>query len=100
MTEQELSEGLQALKSAYDADVLRLKKKYATDNNPYHVGDIITDRHGSGEIVKMMYYEPHRGLPCVRYRCINLTKKGEPNKREPFRDICQFDISKKEETKK
>lgn len=97
MTEQELLESLQALKSAYDADVLKLKKRYATENNPYHIGDIITDHIGNGKIVKMIFYKPYRGLPCIRYRCINLTKKGEQNKREPFRDIYQYNIKKREE---
>lgn len=31
-------------------------------------------------------------LPCMVYKCENLTKKGSVNKREPFRNIHQTNI--------
>lgn len=93
MKEQEYKERLQQLEKNYNLDQNLLAKNYAHKNNPYTIGDVITDHIGSGEIID---WNTHIGmnpsLPCLVYECYNLTKKGDVNKREPKRNIYQGNI--------
>lgn len=93
MKEQEYKEKLQQLAKNYEREQKILASKYAHKNNPYKIGDIITDHIGSGRILRCLVHIGMRSaLPCMVYECENLTKIGGVNKREPKRSIYQSNI--------
>lgn len=76
---------------------LELKKivaeNYAEANNPHVKGDVIEDHRGKAEIIDWKTYKPFaRELPCLVYRCNNLTKAGKISKREPIRYVYQQNL--------
>jgi len=69
-----------------------LRRQYAAEHNPVKVGDIITDHYHTIRVENMsMYGHP---VPYVRYTGIELTKQGEPKKRQPIprNPVYQCDI--------
>ena len=94
MTLDEYKKKKQGLKEAYEKALRDLDREYATSNNPYKVGDVITDHIGSGRIRKVVdiYFRSYDTIPVLIYECDNLTKKGEIQKREPIRRIYQGNL--------
>lgn len=109
MTKQEYDEKLKVIEENYDLLKKDLYKNFAFANNPYKVGDIITDHIGSIKIEKIRFkrppynflptspecvYEGIELLPQCVYEGIELTKKGEPKKNESRRIVYQDNINK------
>lgn len=94
MTLDEYKQKKQGLKEAYEKALSDLNRECATSNNPYKVGDVITDHIGSGRIRKVVaiYVDSYDTMPTLVYECDNLTKEGEIQKREPIRRIWQCNI--------
>jgi hypothetical protein len=92
MKEQEYKDELDQLEKNFQSEKKYLAIRYANKNNPYMVGDVITDHIGSGKIISWFACMGSYSLPSLIYRCENLTKKGTTNKREPKRDIYQSNI--------
>lgn len=93
MTKEELRERRQALYVEYENKKKALLIEYAQSNNPYKVGDIITDHIGKARIEGIDgVYPLMDDTACMVYNCINLTGKGEINKREPKRKVYQCNI--------
>jgi len=74
---------------------IRLSKEFALLNNPYKVGDKITDHIGTIIITSITpCRQTFSGLPICNYNGDNLTKKGTISKREPSRVVYQSNILK------
>ena len=81
MTAKELQEKCMALQRECSDKQMELRKHYAIEHNPVKVGDIVTDHYHTIRVEKMsMYGYP---LPYIKYTGIELTKQGEPKKRQP-----------------
>lgn len=91
MTTEIFEQKKKELYAQYEQNLLSLIKEYCIANNPYKIGDIVTDHAGSGRIVEIKIYSG-RYNPCCIYVCENLTKSGTVNKREPKRNIYQSNI--------
>ena len=88
MTEQEYREKLKELKSEYETKKSLLAREFAYSNNPYKIGDIITDDFSIIKIESFCYCDYVSGyLPNVGYNGIELTKKLIPKKNGEVRRI-------------
>ena len=94
MTREEYWSGCARINKERNESLVELAKKFALENNPYKKGDIIQDHIGRGRILGYKLYYGINSLPSLVYRCENLTKKGEVNKKEPVREIYQNNILK------
>lgn len=73
----------------------KLIREYASANNPYKIGDIITDSIGSLIIEKINFVRPsYNTLPSCVYYGTELKKDGTPMKRQSKRPIYQNYIIK------
>ena len=87
-----------ALIKQAEEDFLLKKKQITRDcalsNNPYKVGDVITDHVGSIKIEKIKYAFGRFGeLPCCTYEGVILNKNGEPStKKDNKRGVWQNNI--------
>jgi hypothetical protein len=88
----EYKDRVKQLEEKLDTDRAELMKQFVRDNNPYKVGDIITDHIGSIKIEKMGYSWGY-GKPCATYYGIELKKDGTPNKRNSSRWAFQSNLS-------
>jgi len=61
-----------------------LRKQYAIEHNPVKLGDIVTDHYHTIKVERMSIYG--HPVPYMLYRGIELTKQGEPKKRQPVPD--------------
>jgi hypothetical protein len=86
MTIEQLNKNLETLAFQYEESKRTLIKEYCLANNPYKVGDVFTDHLGSIliEYIKFSIYDK-----CCAYNGVELTKKGEPNKRGTRRNAWQ-----------
>lgn len=81
MTAKELQEWCIALQRECDEKKMKLRKQYAIEHNPVKVGYIVTDQNQTIRVEKMSVYG--YPLPYIKYTGIELTKQGEPKKRQP-----------------
>lgn len=93
MTKEEFDIIKNKIDSERNIAIRNLLTKYALDNNPYKVGDLIEDHTGKGIILKIQPTRTHFNeySECIYY-CDNLTKNGSISKREPTRWIYQSNI--------
>lgn len=71
----------------------QIAKEYAFSNNPYKVGDKITDHISSIRITSISFYSHGwYEIPGCIYTGDNLLKTGAINKREPIRKVHQSNI--------
>lgn len=84
MTAKELQEKCMALQQKCNAKQMELRKQYAIEHNPVKVGDIVTDHYHTIRVEKMSVYG--HPIPFMRYHGTELTKQGEPKKRQPVPD--------------
>lgn len=81
MTAKELSEKKMALWREYNEKLDVLREQYAIEHSPVRVGDIVTDHYHTIKVERMdIYGYP---VPFMRYYGTELTKQGEPKKRQP-----------------
>ena len=91
MTKEELEQGKKDLEIEYDKKRYALYRQYALANNPYNIGDIVTDHIASVKIEKIGIYVSF-GESCCTYTGIQLNKDGKPNKRQDHTQIFQSNI--------
>lgn len=84
MTAKELQEKCMALQRECNGKQMELRKQYAFEHNPVKVGDIVTDHYHTIRVEKMSVYG--HPIPFMRYIGTELTKQGEPKKRQPVPD--------------
>ena len=92
MTAKELSEKMMELQRECNEKQSVLRKQYAIEHNPVKVGDIVTDHYHTIRVEKMCIYG--HPVPFMRYHGTELTKQGEPKKRQPVspNPVFQCDI--------
>lgn len=91
MTKQEYFKSINDITAEYKKQIWAIKKQYALSNNPYKIGDIVTDHIGSAKIRDISVISSGDIAECV-YVCDNLTKSGTINKKEPTRNVYQLNI--------
>lgn len=70
-----------------------LMMEFVNANNPYKIGDKITDHIGSIIIEKMGYaWNYPDSNPCATYYGLELKKDGTPNKKGSRRQVWQSNI--------
>lgn len=83
MNKEEYLKEEKALKEEFEKKKKQLASEFAYSNNPVKIGDIITDHYKTIRVLKFLLgYDFGSRMPCMFYRGIRLTKKGEPAKRE------------------
>ena len=81
MTAKELQEKCMALQRECDNKQAQVRKLYAMEHCPIEYGDIVTDHYHTIKVEQMSVYG--YPLPHMKYTGIELTKQGEPKKRQP-----------------
>lgn len=94
MTEDELKSGLELLQSEYIQKKNDLFKRYAIANNPYNVGDIITDHYHTIKIDKIGFSISDNTCQCV-YIGTELNKNLTVSKRQVNKSIYQNNVERK-----
>jgi hypothetical protein len=92
MTQEVYLEKMMQIDRSYKAAKDELYKEFAYANNPYKIGDIVTDRIGTVKIEKIQIYLGLHTFPQCVYTGVELTKKGEPNKKGNKRSVYQSNI--------
>jgi hypothetical protein len=89
----EYKDSVKSLEEKLEWDKTELMKQFVRENNPYKVGDIITDHIGSLKIEKMGYAWGFSGsMPCATYFGLEINKDGTPNKKGKQRTAHQSNI--------
>lgn len=88
MTAKELLEKTIALQRECNEKQSVLRKQYAIERNPVKVGDIVTDHYHTIRVERMCVIGQHK--PYMKYHGTELTKQGEPKKRQPVPDNPVF----------
>lgn len=81
MDEQELKSKLKQAVENYEAEKNKIYLEFARANNPYKIGDVVTDHMGALRIEKITVSVWDSYPSCV-YHGVRLTKAGEPSKKE------------------
>ena len=92
MKHKEYLQKLNELKIEFKNKNLELMKDFVNSNNPYKIGDKITDHNGTILIEKIGYYWGFGNKPCATYSGVVLNKDGTPNKKGVRRYVNQNDI--------
>lgn len=93
MNKDELKQKLTALEKQYELDRKEIFKQYAYANNPYKIGDIISDHNTTIEIKSIGVYISYGESSCI-YKGTQLNKDGKVNKRQDNTTIYQINIGK------
>lgn len=80
MKYQEYEDRLRELKVEFEQKKNKLIKEYVDANNPYKIGDKVTDHVCSIIIEKIIYHISSYGTPCAVYYGPELKKDGTPKK--------------------
>ena len=80
MEYQEFEDRLRELKVEFEQKKTKLIKEYVDANNPYKIGDKVTDHVCSIIIEKIKYHMSSSGFPCAVYYGPELKKDGTPKK--------------------
>ena len=80
MEYQEYEDRLRELKVEFEQKKTKLIKEYVDSNNPYKIGDKVTDHACSIIIEKIKYHISLSGFPCAVYYGPELKKDGTPKK--------------------
>ena len=91
MKKSELIKALVDLEKEFNDNKHEIYKQYAESNNPYKVGDIISDYYHS---IKIVNWRTHisLGTPELVYYGVELKKDGTPNKKQNNTTIYQSNI--------
>jgi hypothetical protein len=94
MNKEEYIKAEKAIKEEFEGKRKQLAREFAFSNNPVKIGDVISDHYRTIRVLKLLW---GRNLgdpfPCMVYRGVRLTKKGEPSKREADDNrVAQTDI--------
>ena len=91
MSELELTEKLNAIEAEYLKKKKAIQIEYAISNNPYKIGDVISD-HYKTIIIKSWKFWISSSVPCLVYYGTRLTKAGTPAKNQEENAIYQMNI--------
>jgi hypothetical protein len=94
MTKEVYDKKWMKIKMSFEAAKEELYREFAYANNPYKIGDIVTDHMGTIKIEKIKIYLGLGTYPQCVYFGVELTKKGEPNKRGNKRSVYQSNLTK------
>lgn len=92
MTTEEYKKELNDLKDLHEKKIRELNIKYAQSNNPYKVGDIVTDHISSIKIQKFGTHVNYGYNPQFTCIGIELKKDGTPTKKGEIRTVYQSNI--------
>ena len=92
MTQEVYDEKMMQIDRSYKAAKNELYKEFAYANNPYKIGDIVSDHMGSIKIERINVCLSYLSTPLCVYFGTEYTKKGEPNKRGGKRSVYQINI--------
>ena len=85
---EDYKEKLRKLHTQLRLDQNALIKKFVDENNPYKIGDKVTDHIGSVRFDKLQYTVTGSGnIPTPIYIGIELKKDGTPKKRVVVRNV-------------
>jgi hypothetical protein len=84
----------QEICNARERALKELDERYAESNNPYKIGDYITDHIGTGKILDMAVARPFakNTPPCMLYTVMCIGKNGKPSRTQPDRRVWQTNI--------
>lgn len=92
---EEYKEKVQLIHEEKERAIGKLNIEFAKANNPYKVGDKVTDHIGTILIEKISVSAgAYNRLPCCVYFGPELKKDGEPKKSNAKRDLWQSNIEK------
>jgi hypothetical protein len=91
MTKEQYYEKLKAIELEYDAMKKTLYREYAFANNPYKVGDFVTDHIGTIKIEKIQAYKAF-DLPSCVYTGTQYKKDGTLSKKQNHTVVNQINI--------
>ncbi len=92
MTKEQYDTAQNALSTEYDKKRKELNKQFAFENNPYKIGDKITDHISTIEIQKIQVYNMIGGYPSCVYSGIQYNKDGKVSKKQDHNTIYQCNI--------
>ena len=94
MSIEEYKEKQKELKAEYRKKEQALDIEFAKANNPYKVGDIVTDHIGSINIERISYGYTFDSMPCAIYIGSELKKDGTEKKNNSVRNVYQTNLRK------
>lgn len=87
MTKEEYLEKKKLLRMEFNQKVRNLAIEYVKSNNPYNLGDVITDHIGSIRMEKIQTAYDYTGFPDAVYTGLVLKKDLTPTKRMEKRQV-------------
>ena len=91
MNYEEYLQKIKELKIEFKNREVKLMKEFVIANNPYKIGDKVTDHIGSIIIEKIGFSWGYK--PCAIYTGLELKKDGTPTKRQTRREVWQSNIA-------
>jgi len=91
MTKEEYVKNQKELEIEYSKSKEELMKEFVRSNDPYKIGDKVTDHIGT-IIIESKKYDWGYTCPCAVYFGIELKKDGTPNKKMTKRNLWQSNI--------
>tara|TARA_R110000868_G_scaffold348792_1_gene609989 strand:+ start:500 stop:793 length:294 start_codon:yes stop_codon:yes gene_type:complete len=94
MTNEEYKKAYDLIESEFQDKKKQLAATYANSNNPYKIGDVITDHICSIKIdkIKWCYTSWGDNPACMIYYGVELKANGEPTKKQKIRGVHQSNI--------
>lgn len=89
----EYKEKLAELEKVQKLERAELMKSYVKANNPYKIGDIVSD-HCTTIKIESMGFDWGYYNPCATYFGVEINKDGKPNKRGNKSRVYQSNIDK------
>jgi len=93
MTQEELKKELKELAKKYEQEKFEVYKKYALANNPYKIGDFVTDHVATIQVQKIGIYISD-GVSSCTYTGIQYNKDGKISKKQDHTTAYQMNINK------
>lgn len=90
MTKEEYLKGIEKIELKAKIEKIELSKTYALTNNPYKVGDLVTDHAKTIRIEVIKCYLGR--IPECTYYGIKINKDGKDNKKGDKETIYQSNI--------
>ena len=91
MNHEEYLQKIKELEREFENRKVELMKEFVRANNPYKIGDKVTDHIGSIIIEKIGFSLGSK--PCAIYTGLELKKDGTPTKRQTRRRVWQSNIA-------
>lgn len=92
MTKEQYDLAINQANIDYDKARRELMKQFAFANNPYKIGDKITDHSCTIEIQKIQAYFSSNSVPICVYTGIQYNKDGKVSKKQDHDTIYQSNI--------